>query len=166
MKKLKFLLLLSLIVNPIFGQEFPYNNDKKIEFKEIFELSDKLTKEQVLERTEKWANSYWSVPNLINKSDKSITYKVTEKSSRKVGLVVNSTFEIFYNLKVSVKEGKYKYTLSDFQVVEVGIMKYTLEKRIKKKKIKKFAWAEIHKLISSLTTAIKSGENDSEKDDW
>ncbi|MCF6169073.1 DUF4468 domain-containing protein [Lutibacter sp.] len=166
MKKLKFLLLLSLIVNPIFGQEFPYNDDKKIEFKEIFELSDKLTKEQVLERTEKWANSYWSVPNLINKSDKSITYKVTDKSSRKVGLVVNSTFEIFYNLKVSVKEGKYKYTLSDFQVVEVGIMKYTLEKRIKKKKIKKFAWAEIQKLISSLTTAIKSGENDSEKDDW
>jgi hypothetical protein len=166
MKKLKLLLLLLLIVSPIFGQDFPYNDDKKIEFEEIFELNSGLTEQQVLERTEKWANSYWSVPNLINKSDKSITYKVTEKSSRKVGIMVNSTFELIYNLKVAVKEGKYKYTLSDFEVIEVGIMKYSLEKRIKKKKIKKFAWAEIQKLIKSLTTSIKSGTNDSEKDEW
>jgi len=166
MKKLNFLLLLLLIANPILGQEFPYNDDKKIEFKEVFELNEELTEKEVIERTEKWANSYWSVPNLINKSDKSITYKVTEKSSRKVGLMVNSTFEIFYNLKVAVKKGKYKYTLSDFEVIEAGLMKYPLEKRIKKKKIKKIAWAEIQKLISSLTTSIKSGKNDNENDDW
>lgn len=165
MKNLKLIVLLLFVTTRLVAQDFPYNEEEKIEFEEIFILEDGLTKNDVLDRTEKWAKQYWSEPNQLSKSEQNITYKASSKSSRNV-LWAKSTFELFFNVRVSVKDNKYKYTLSDFEVIELSLMKYTLEKRVKKKKIREFAWAEIQNLIKSLTSAIKTGNISNEKDDW
>jgi hypothetical protein len=158
------LLLITLISTSIlcFGQDFPYNEDEKIEFEEIIQFNEELTSADIIDRTEKWANSFWTTPNQASKTESAVTYKVSANSKRSA----LHTYELLFNLKVSVKEGKYKYTLSDFEVIEVGLMTYTLEKRIKKKAVKEFTWTEVQNLITSLKNAIETGIVESEEDDW
>lgn len=162
MKSVLFLMTLLLTVNLCFGQDFPYNEDGKIEFEEIIEFNDELSSEEILDRTEKWANSFWTTPNQVNKTESAVIYKASANSKRSA----LHTYELLFNLKVSVKEGKYRYTLSDFEVIEVGLMTYTLEKRIKKKAVKEFTWTEVQNLITSLKNAIDTGVIESEGDDW
>ena len=165
MKKISFLLLMCLTINSLFAQDFPYNDNKKIEFEEVIDFKDGLTKEKIIVRTEKWANSYWSEPNLVNKTEKSISYKASSKSSTNI-LWAKNTFEVFYIVKIDVKENKFRYTLTDFELVELGLMKFPLEKKIKKKKIKEFVWSETQKLIESFKSAVQSGNIETEKDNW
>lgn len=156
-----FVLYFALLTLGLAAQDFPKNADGKIEFQEVVDVPE-LSPEEVAKRTVAWALSYWATPTIASQTKDRVVIKVSSNSKRSA----MHTYELKYNLIVEGKDGKYRFTLSDFQILEVGLMTYPLEKRIKKKQVQEFAWEDIQALIASLKDGIANGVVDVTKEQW
>lgn len=161
MKTILLILALGLAACTAHSQNFPRNANGKIEFQEVIDAVG-LTPQEIIKRTTAWASSYLVTPEIASQTEDRVIVKVSNTSKR--GAMY--TYELKYTLVVEGKDGKYRYTLSNFEILEVGLMTYPLEKRIIKKQVKEFVWEDIQTLTASLKDGIANGVSDKVKEQW
>jgi hypothetical protein len=147
---------------------------KKITYQETVNM-DSLSKVQLYERCKNWMTNYYKstkfdMDDKISKITMSGYFLVTLTYDFKYKSENNVSYSITFNLK----EGKYRYTITDFKVYKVSAGPKTIQPAetayakmttANKKEFVTQVTAEINKLIEDMKVAIKSGKM-KDQDDW
>ncbi|MFL5729165.1 MAG: DUF4468 domain-containing protein [Cytophagaceae bacterium] len=147
---------------------------KKITFQETVNM-DSLSKSMLYDRCKNWMTNYY----------KSTKFDLDDKSSR-IGMsgyfLVTLTYDfkykaeynVAYNISFNLKDGKYRYTITDFTVYKVATGPKTVQPAetayakmttANKKEFVTQVNAEVSKLIEDMKVAVKSGKM-KDQDDW
>jgi hypothetical protein len=107
-------LILTVIVK---AQNLPYDSlTRKVVYSEVVQV-DSASKNDLYLRCRAWfAKTFLSANNVIQMDDKEagrIIGRAATKSSF-VYFLVNFKFTLYYTIAVTIKDGRYKYELSDF----------------------------------------------------
>jgi hypothetical protein len=176
MKKILYLFLVILASHSLVAQTLPTDPvTKKVLFQELIPM-DSLTKDDLYERAITWFTDHYKT----NKFD------VNDKANGKIGtegyFIVSMTYDfkyksehnVSYNVLINVKDGKYKYSITDFsvynvktgpksiQTVEVAYPKMTTAN---KKEFITQLNSEVNLIIEDLKNVMKSGKV-KDKNDW
>jgi hypothetical protein len=168
-----FLFLMSSLC--LSAQTLPTDPEtKKITYQETVNM-DSLTKVQLYERCKHWMTNYYKstkfdLDDKINKITTSGSFLITLTYDFKYKSENNVSYTIAFNLK----EGKYRYTITDFRFYKVTAgpktilpaeTAYAKMTTVNKKEFVTQVTAEINKLIEDMKVAIKSGKM-KDQDDW
>ena len=175
MKKIISLLALLISSLSMSAQTLPTDpQTKKITYQETVNM-DSLTKAQLYERCKNWMTNYYKsmkfdYDDKINKITMSGYFIVTLTYDFKY----KSEYNVSYNIAFNLKEGKYRYTITDFAVYKVATGPKTIQPAetayakmttANKKEFVTQVTAEVNKLIEDMKIAIKSGKM-KDQDDW
>jgi len=147
---------------------------KKITYQETVNM-DSLSKAQLYERCKNWMTNYYKstkfdLDDKVNKITTSGYFIVTLTYDFKY----KSEYNVSYTIAFNLKEGKYRYTITDFAVYKVATGLKTIQPAetayakmttANKKEFVMQVTAEINKLIADMKVAIKSGKM-KDQDDW
>lgn len=155
--------------------DFPLNEKtNKISYEGVIEIEG-LTKDEIYKRAKEWMIEYYKSKSLItdNKERGKISQngsftKLFKKDNNKKNMEAN---EFIYYITILIKEGKFKYVLTDFNIeaknekIAMEQVQELLESRPAKKK------EAVTKVHEGVTDVIKSMENSiknqkSSADDW
>jgi hypothetical protein len=175
MKKIISALVLLITSLGMSAQNLPTDPEtKKITYQETVNM-DSLTKAQLYERCKNWMTNYYKstkfdMDDKINKIATSGYFLVTLTYDFKYKSENNVSYSITFNLK----EGKYRYTITDFRFYKVSAgpktiipaeTAYAKMTTVNKKEFVTQVTAEINKLIEDMKIAIKTGKM-KDQDDW
>jgi hypothetical protein len=176
MKNILYLFLAVLLSNSLMGQTLPTDPvTKKVIFTELIPM-DSLTKDELYERSITWLTETYKT----NKFD--FNDKANGKTGTEGYFLVSMTYDfkyksehnVSYVVMINQKDGKYKYTISDFfiynvktgpksiQTLEAAYPKMTTAN--KKEFVTQFN-TEVTKIIDDLKAVMKAGKV-KDKNDW
>jgi hypothetical protein len=159
----------------VFAQTLPTDPEtKKITYQETLAM-DSLSKAQLYERCKNWMTNYYKstkfdADDKISKVAMSGYFIVTLSYDFKY----KSDYNVSYTITFNLKEGKYRYTITDFAVYKVASGPKTIQPAeaahakmatANKKEFVTQVTAEINKIIEDMKVAIKSGKM-KDQDDW
>jgi hypothetical protein len=176
MKKILYLLVIILFSNTLNAQTLPTDPvSKKVIFQELIPI-DSASKDDLYERAVTWLTDHYKT----NKFD--INDKVKGQIGTEGYFIVSMTYDfkyksehnVSYNVLINVKDGKYKYSVTDFfvynvktgpksiQAVEAAYPKMTT---VNKKEFVAQLTSEVNLIIEDMKNTMKSGKV-KDKNDW
>lgn len=184
MKKCPILLILlfAMAANISLAQEkdslnFPVDeNSGKIKYQEVVEAEGKSVK--LFYRAITWMNKYWdNARGMIKKQDKvngilKAHVRFDIKKYTESGELQNKAGRLGYVLKLEFKDGRYRYTITDLQLLKTS--KYPLERWIDPKntyydqrdeEVLRIISNEMQEVIKSMKEGMKK-EKEQKDDDW
>ncbi|MFN3402845.1 MAG: DUF4468 domain-containing protein [Cytophagaceae bacterium] len=168
-----FLLFVSLSA---FSQNFPVDSEtKKITYQETVQI-DSLNKQTIYERSKDWMVHFYKTSKL--QLDNKEAGKITQEGLFNVQITYDfkykTDYAIAYTINISVKEGKYRYIITDFNIYDVkngpktaqSLESFYAKMRTGSKAefVTKFN-DEINLILENLKTHVKTGLKKNE-DDW
>lgn len=143
-------------------------NDNDLEYKGIIEAVE-YDSVKLKELSIKWINKYFKDSELkVNEKN-----KIVKKGSYTLSiryLYTKIPEEIFYDLTLEFKNGKFRYVINNFTLVSQGIQKFTFFDRYKSAGPvnKKIYYKKTKENIQKLMAEIKNitTENSSKNDEW
>lgn len=172
MKKLSLFLLFCVIAGVTFAQknqelvapEMPIDEDTKlITYKEV--ITEKGTAQELYERAMTWAKSFYKNTGEVIKSNdpekKEINFysSVRIYSHQKDGSKLTKNI-VYYNFKLECKEGRYRYTITDFnyRATAAAPIEVWLDKTNKKWDAECFVnLQEVDEQIKTLINSLEEG---------
>lgn len=182
MKRILFSLTFILITSFVFGQDkllgiLPLK-DGNVNYSGVVQVDsiskDTTKKDELYKRAKRWfIDTYNSAKDVIQLDDKEngeIIAKGFFEVSRQVGfLLTTQTFNIWQTFKIQVKDGRYKYEITDFRIKSItGEMDQPLEKWMSGSEVeynKKYC-VLIDTHVKELITSLEKFMNTKPKDDW
>jgi hypothetical protein len=176
MKNILYLFFAILFSNSLMGQVLPIDPvTKKVTFGESV-VVDSVSKDEMYDRSITWLTNHYKT----NKFD--INDKTNGKTGHEGYFVVSMTYDfkyksehnVSYNILINQKDGKYRYSITDFfvynvktgpksiQAVEVAYPKMTTGN---KKEFYTQLSNEVTLIIEDLKNTMKSGKM-KDKDEW
>jgi hypothetical protein len=176
MKKIIYLSLFFLFSNSLMAQTLPTDPvTKKVIFQELVPM-ESISKDELYDRSITWLTEYYKT----NKFD--FNDKVNGKTGTEGYFIVSMTYDfkyksehnVSYNVLINEKDGKYKYSITDFfiynvktgpksiQAVEAAYLKMTTAN---KKEFITQLNTEVGLIIEALKATMMSGKV-KDKNDW
>jgi hypothetical protein len=177
MKKTGLLIMMTLFA--CFGakaQGLPTDAEtKKITFQETVPL-DSVSREDIYQRSKDWIANFYKTDKYS--PDDKANYKVGKEGSFEIQLTYDFKYKsqnnVSYNILIAQKEGKYRYTITDFKFYNVKLgakTAQTLELTLSKMsgQNKNETITQVNKNISDVVTDMKrfltTGKPEN-KEDW
>jgi len=176
-KRWMFGMLLMLLINDIVvGQGLPIDPEtKKVTFQETVAI-DTVNREELYVRSKDWISNFYKTDK-YNPDDKA-NYKIGKDASFDVQLTYDFKYKshnnVSYTIVIAQKEGKYRYTITDFRFYNVKLGEktiQTLEAAMSKMsgQNKSETIAQINKsvadIIADMKRYISTGKPEN-KEDW
>ena len=174
--KLTVLLVIAFIASYTQAQTLPTDPEtKKITFQETITL-DGITKTDLFERAKSWmVNTYKTNKfDMENSAEGKLMHEGSSAIMLSYDFKYKTEYDVPYNITIQVKEGKYRYTITDFSIFNAkngrktaeGLEGYYAKARTNNKpEIVNQLTAEINKLTTELKTAMETGKQ-KDKNDW
>jgi hypothetical protein len=158
------------------GQTLPTDAEtKKITYQETVVL-DSVPKQEIFDRATEWLTNSMKT-NKFDVNDK-VNYKLMHEGNFAISYTYDFKYKsnntVTYNLSLDVKEGKYRFTITDFKIYDDKIgakSAQTLESYYAKMKTgskpeftNKFT-TEVNGIIDEMKKFMVTGKGE-EKDDW
>ena len=180
MRNFVLTLLIAGLVSPsVFAQTSPLPMDSSVglvTYEEVVDLPG-FTKAQLYEQTGKWADEYFTNPTRVIKEREPEKGKYTGKhqfhvySEDKRGNRTKTDL-IKFTFKIWLKDGKYRYKISEFNVEKTSyyaIERWLTNEHLSNKLVMGYLNQindEILKMIESLHEGLKKTEVEVDEDDW
>jgi hypothetical protein len=122
MKKLLTLLFVVAFCGNLFSQGLPTDAEtKKFTFQETVPL-DSVTRDVIYERCKYWIANYYKTDKYD--LDDKLNYKVSKGGNFSIKLTYDFKYKsdnnVSYTITLNQKEGKYRYTITDFKIYNVS----------------------------------------------
>jgi hypothetical protein len=106
-----------------YGQGLPTDTEtKKVSFQETVPI-DSVTKNDLYERAVEWMTAYYKT-NKFDVNDK-VNLKLANEGNFSVIYTYDFKYKsentITYNITINLKDGKYRYTITDFKIYDVKL---------------------------------------------
>jgi hypothetical protein len=161
---------------PVLAQSLPIDNEtKKITFQETVPL-DSVSREEIYNRTKEWMANFYKT-NKYTLDDKA-NFKVGQDGSFEIQLTYDFKYKsqnnVNYTILIAQKEGKYRYTITDFKFYNLKLGAKTaqsLEVTVSKMsgQNKGEVVTQVNKEVSDVITNLKkfmvTGKPEN-KEDW
>jgi hypothetical protein len=166
MKKVQFLIItIVLISSTSYGQSNLPIKDGKVTYTNVINI-DSVRKDELFVRAKKWfATTYKSANDVIQMDDKDAG-EIVGKGNMQIKYYARNP-RISHTITISVKDGKYRYIISDLEYSDIQGDKFNIENFPK-------AWFGEQKLYDAIDSnvkviieSIKAAMTSSKKnDDW
>lgn len=180
---ISFVFTLLISGSKVSGQEvqLPVNKESKmIEYTELVTVDSPLTQNILYSKAKDWfAKAFISSENVIQKDDKEAGIIIGKGIIPVTGGIYLTDSKIDFTLKVQVKDGRYKYWISNFnhKSYKDGYSGGALENEkpacgnfnmVKKGwiEVKEIADQNAKKIVKSLKDALSMKSTEPEKDNW
>jgi hypothetical protein len=165
MKKVQFLITIVLISSTSYGQSTLPKKDGKVTYTNVINV-DSVRKDELFVRAKKWfATTYKSANDVIQMDDKDAG-EIVGKGNMQIKYYARNP-RISHTITISVKDGKYRYTISDLEYSDIQGDKFNIENFPKawfgEQKLYDAIDSNVKVIIESIKAAMNSSKNN---DDW
>ncbi len=175
LKHIAFLILI-LIAGYAKAQSLPTDPEtKKITYQEAITLEG-ISKSDLFERAKNWMTETYKTNkfDLENATEGKVQHEGYFTIMLTYDFKYKTEYDVLYNLTMQVKDGKYRYIITDFKIYNSkngrktaeGLEGYYAKARTSNKpEIVNQVTAELNKLTTELKTAMETGKQ-KDKSDW
>jgi len=174
--KLTAILIMALTAFHVKAQTLPTDPEtKKFTYQETVTLEG-ISKDDLFERAKNWMMTYYKTMKFD--LENSVEGKIVHEGSLAIMLTYDfkykTEYDVPYNITLQVKEGKYRFIITDFSIYNAkngrktaeGLEAYYAKARTNNKpEIVNQVNTEINKLIGELKTSMETGQQ-KDKNDW
>lgn len=153
---------LILCLAPFVFSQLPPMDGGKITYQEVVSV-DGASQDELFRRAENWVvDNYISAQDVINQADPE-NGRIVAKGYYKITFVLTG-YRVYHALKIEVKEGRYRYTVTDFSVMSSD-NQYTAPSRQPAEKTAKSLRKKVHKGAVPLIEDLKKAMG-TEAEEW